>query len=103
LLWKNCVKLPSADAESEIPGDEKPFPRDGTAAGGAGRTGLSPLLDGALLAAFEPETKIRVNSPGAWSGCAGEGALTTAVGLSTDALGSLGGAGFWRGPGELNN
>ena len=30
---KNCVKLLSPDTEPDTPGEEKPFPRDGAAAG----------------------------------------------------------------------
>lgn len=58
---KNCVKLPSADAESEIPGVEKPFMRDGVAA--EGEASATVRTDGSTggAAAF---TKIRVNSPG---------------------------------------
>jgi hypothetical protein len=40
---KNCVKLPSPDTEPDTPGEEKPLPRDGPAAGVA-RGASSTLL-----------------------------------------------------------
>ena len=65
---KNCVKLPSADAESEIPGVEKPFMRDGAGAwGGVGGVSMAGFA-GCSLGGAEALTKIRVNSPGAGAG-----------------------------------
>jgi hypothetical protein len=96
---KNCVKPPSA--ESEIPGEENPLARDDPEEGadpkkvaedsGAGRGESSAGRGGADCGGVTPETKMRVNSPGCWSGgegggpCGGlgyEGALNTAVGAS---------------------
>jgi hypothetical protein len=63
---KNCVKPPSPEAESDNPGDEKPFERlpiSGPVAMGCGTTlgfGADVLAGGVW-----PLTKIRVNSPGA--------------------------------------
>jgi hypothetical protein len=67
---KNWVKLPSADAESETPGEEKPFIRDGLAAGGVNGGGSTTVFADWLgtrgsVAGTEVFTKIRVNSPGA--------------------------------------
>jgi len=64
--WKNCVKPPSADAESEAP-EEKPFMRGepGAAGGGSGIdlvNGAGGRSAGFASAGF---TKIRVNSLGA--------------------------------------
>jgi hypothetical protein len=85
--WKNCVKPPSTDAESEEP-EEKPFIRGAPGAGAGGRSGIG-LGGGAgarsgkfVSAAF---TKMRVNSPGA-DPADGAGAGT--------GLGSKDGAGF---------
>jgi hypothetical protein len=78
---KNWVKPPSA--ESDIPGEENPLARDdpeeGTDPtkvaedGGAGRGGSSTGLRGGVWGGVTPETKMRVNSPGGWSGGAGGG------------------------------
>ncbi len=108
---KNWVKPPSA--ESEIPGEENPLARDpeeGTDPRkvaddmGAGRGGSSTLRDGGVCGGVTPETKMRVNSPGGWSGAAGggpgyEGALNTAVGAS---VAGWAGGGAGRGACELN-
>jgi len=69
---KNCVKLPSPEAEPEIPGVENPFIRDGLAAG----VSIGPLagvsVRGAGVGGGEAGavalTKMRVNSPGAAGG-----------------------------------
>jgi len=65
---KNCVKLCSADAESDTPGVEKPFIRGGLDAGGGmcgGSTTVRAPCSGLLCSVdgVEPETKLRVNSP----------------------------------------
>ena len=59
------MKLPSAEAESEIPGVEKPLSRDGLAGagGGMGATSAAGRTAGSL-AGDDALTKIRVNSPG---------------------------------------
>ncbi|HUD12639.1 MAG TPA: hypothetical protein VMQ56_03200 [Terracidiphilus sp.] len=66
--WKNCVKPPSTDAESEAP-EEKPFMRGapGAGAGAGGRSGISLGGAGARSGKFVSAafTKMRVNSPGA--------------------------------------
>jgi hypothetical protein len=63
---KYCVKLPSPDAESDDPGDEKPFARPAPGgAEGVGRGGSSTFAGGAEAIALLPLTKMRVNSPGA--------------------------------------
>jgi hypothetical protein len=109
-LLKNWVKLPSAAAESETPGVEKPLA--GGVLGEAGREGGRPekgpgrgvssgARGGGVCEGVTPETKMRVNSPGSWAagGCAGP--LTTCVG--TCAWASLGGPGAaGRGFNELN-
>ena len=67
--WKNCVKPPSTDAESEAP-EENPFIR-GAPGAGAGVGGRSRIARGvgagARSAGFASVafTKMRVNSPGA--------------------------------------
>ena len=76
---KNCVKLPSGDAESETPGEENPFNRGGAedaGADGAGvLAGLGVLAAGGVNCGVStnvlfpcsitaPATKMRVNSPG---------------------------------------
>jgi hypothetical protein len=74
VVLKNWVKLPSADAESEIPGVENPFIFDGfngfegeVAAGW--KAGVSTVfLAAGSLGAAEAATKMRVNSPGAGAG-----------------------------------
>jgi len=86
--WKNCVKPPSADAESEAP-EEKPFMRgEPWAACGAGgasgidlTTGTGGRSAGFASAGF---TKIRVNSPGANPG-AGFGSMEGAADCITGA------------------
>lgn len=60
---KNWVKLPSAEAESDTPGEENPLARDGPADGGAGRAASSTGLAGGVKDGFTAGTKIRVNSP----------------------------------------
>jgi hypothetical protein len=67
--WKNCVKPPSTDAESEEP-EENPFMRGapGAGAGAGGRSGIDLGGGaGARSAGFASVdfTKMRVNSPGA--------------------------------------
>ena len=111
---KNCVNPPSA--ESDTPGDENPLARDGPDDGtdpmnvaedmGAGRWGSSLLRGGGVWVdgGVTSETKMRVNSPGGWSGTAGggvgyEGALNTAVGAS---VAGWTGGGAGRCPCELN-
>ena len=95
MALKNCVKLPSADAESDAPGVEKPFIRDGLAAGG----GVSiAVLAGGSAAGAAAFTKIRVNSPGpglAPGGgfCGATGAEEAGVACKARA-GAGGGAGF---------
>jgi hypothetical protein len=64
---KNCVKLPSADAESETPGAEKPLARDGLATGGVARLTSSAGFAGGGGSGVDPATKMRVNSPGSLS------------------------------------
>jgi hypothetical protein len=64
------VKLPSAEAESDMPGVENPFIREGPAeldgVGAEGRMGVSAGLPADCSFAGEDAlTKIRVNSPGA--------------------------------------
>jgi hypothetical protein len=89
---KNCVKLPSPEAESDIPGDENPFIFAGAGAAACGEAGVGSNtvlaeysgdglqeaglagagLAGAGLAGAggtDPLTKMRVNSPGAGAGC----------------------------------
>ncbi len=72
---KICVKLPSAEAESETPGLEKPFILDGAggvaggvncACGGEGGSGGGSITVFAAtgFSGTEPATKMRVNSPG---------------------------------------
>jgi hypothetical protein len=77
--WKNCVKPPSTDAESEAP-EENPFMRGapGAGAGAGGRSGIALGGGaGARSAGFDSAalTKMRVNSPGA-DAPAGAGAGT---------------------------
>jgi len=77
--WKNCVKPPSTDAESDAP-EEKPFMRGAPGAGAAagGRSGIALGGGaGARSAGFVSAalTKMRVNSPGA-DPAAGAGAGT---------------------------
>jgi hypothetical protein len=87
-LLKNCVKLPSAAAESEIPGVEKPLARTGLEdAGpddgpgkGPGRGVSSEGRGAGVGGGVTPETKMRVNSPGAWSAGGAAGPFTTCVG-----------------------
>jgi hypothetical protein len=74
------VKLPSAEAESDTPGVENPFRREGLDAGGGmgGSTtvrarcseifGSEPFCS---VEGVEPETKMRVNSPGPREGAGG--------------------------------
>jgi hypothetical protein len=63
-VLKTCVKLPSPEADPEVPGDENPFAREGFKAGGvAGRDASSVFLGEALDGGGAPPTKIRVNSP----------------------------------------
>ena len=79
---KNWGQLPSAEAESDTPGDEKPFIFAGAGAGGAAyddagggsNTVLAEYSGDALGGIAEagetdPLTKIRVNSPGAGAAC----------------------------------
>ena len=74
---KICVKLPSAEAESETPGLEKPFILDGAggvaggggvncACGGEGGSGGGSITVFAAtgFSGTEPAIKMRVNSPG---------------------------------------
>ena len=75
---KSWVKLPSADAESDVPGEENPLDFDGPAGGGAGRNGSSAGRDDDAWGGVFPETKMRVNSPAPCSG-GGCGPLTTWV------------------------
>jgi hypothetical protein len=83
---KNCVKLPSADADPDAPGEENPFARDGLAAGLAGagiaRVASSIGRAGGVGDGAAPATKIRVNSPGSSFEDGGDTDLTTPVGLS---------------------
>lgn len=94
--WRICAKPPSADAESEAP-EEKPFRRDGLAAGcGTGDDSGIARAGGAggrsTAGAPDDFTKIRVNSPGADAGiCLGstEGAVGWTAGVfSGTALGA---------------
>jgi hypothetical protein len=67
---KNWVKLPSAEAESETPGAENPFIREGLAGGGVNCRGSATVLaelpgDRGSVGGTEVFTKMRVNSPGA--------------------------------------
>jgi hypothetical protein len=73
---KNCVKLPSPDADPETPGEENPLPRAGEPIGMV-RGASSPLLLGGAADGVFPATKIRVNSPGAGSAGGGTGVLFT--------------------------
>ena len=71
------MKLPSAEAESETPGEEKPFMRDGFGTGaGIGVSGaiLVTCVMGGELDGVAAGTKMRVNSPAAEAGGAGLGA-----------------------------
>lgn len=95
-VLKNWVKPPSADAESDAPGEENPFDFDGLGDGGAGRGVSSGGRAVGVNAGVPPETMMRVNSPG--PGSAGCGAFSTWVGASFG--GADGGAG--RCPKELN-
>jgi hypothetical protein len=80
-VLKNWVKLPSADAESETPGVEKPFILGGAGdADGRGADSVT-ILAGCSLGADVAGgllTKMRVNSPGAgpeaWAGAGAAGA-----------------------------
>ena len=100
-LLKNCVKLPSADAEPETPGVENPFEPDGPEDGGAGRGVSSAGRAGGVYAGVTPETKIFVNSPCPGLEGAGGGPFTTWVATWGGAcLGAGGTAG--RGFIELN-
>lgn len=100
---KNCVKLPSPEAASETPGEEKPlglpeaagealagieFAAAVVAAAGLGAapTASAGMLLGAAAACaggggVTPPTKIRVNSPGPLSAATGgwDGVRNTAV------------------------
>lgn len=94
--WKNCVKPPSTDAESEAP-EEKPFMREGleawcVAGGGSGMTFVGGGI-GARSTGFASDgfTKMRVNSPGADAG-AGTG-LGSNDGLGGGAVGGFDGGG----------
>ncbi len=78
-LLKNCVKLPSADAEPETPGVEKPLDPDGPEDGGAGRGVSSDGRAGGVYAGVTPETNILVNSPCPWLEGDGGGPFTTWV------------------------
>jgi hypothetical protein len=62
---KSWVKLPSAEAESETPGVEKPFIRG--VAGGANGAGS----DGRAFSEAVAATNMRVNSPGSWRSASG--------------------------------
>ena len=62
--WKSWVKLPSADAESDTPGVEKPFSRG--VAGGANAAGSETAGIGRAGIDAVALTNIRVNSPGSW-------------------------------------
>jgi hypothetical protein len=74
---KNCVKLPSADAEPETPGEEKPFKRDGLAAGGVNCGGSTKVFAEWSGVGIDPVTKTRVNSPGAGAGAGCDSSLVT--------------------------
>jgi hypothetical protein len=94
---KNCVKPPSAEAESDTPGDEKPLARGATARGVS-----SEGREGGVYPGVTPETKIRVNSPppaSAGGGCGGP--FTTCVDTRGASLAAGGAAG--RGPMLLNS
>lgn len=77
-LLNNWVKLPSPEAESDAPGEEKPFERDGPDDGGAGRGASSWARDAGADGAA-PDTKIRVKSPWPASDAGPCGAFTTCV------------------------
>lgn len=62
-LPNNWVTLPSADAESDAPGDEKPLEREGPEDAGAGRSASSEGRAVGAGVGVTPETKMRVNSP----------------------------------------
>jgi len=64
VVLKNCVKLPSADAESEMPGVENPFIFGGAVTGGGTGTDSITVRAGCSFGVAAPLTKIRVNSPG---------------------------------------
>ena len=89
-LLKNCVKPPSAEAEPETPGVEKPLDPDGPEDGGAGRGVSSDGRAGGVYAGVTPETKIFVNSPCAALDGDGGGPFTTWVA-------TWGGACLWGG------
>jgi hypothetical protein len=89
---KNCVKLPSPEAEPEIPGVENPFILDGLAAGASigGLAGCSVRgagMDG-VEAGVVALTKMRVNSPGAACGAETGGCCGSAfaAGVGTDGV-----------------
>jgi len=113
---KNCVNPPSAEAESDTPCDENPLALEGAAAGVAGRGTSAEGRAAGVAGGVTPETKIRVNSLCAASGCgftgdaaggapAGEGAGRCPRLLNMDvnspgpvlAPGLLGAAGFEAG------
>jgi len=64
-LPKICVKLPSADAEPEAPGEENPLAGEELGEGGPGRGVSAEGREGGVYAGETPGTKMRVNSPGA--------------------------------------
>ena len=101
MALKNCVKLPSPDAEPDAPGDENPLALG--AADGSG-VGMGVSCGGRAGGTYDggtPETKIFVNSPEGESADGGAGVLTPWVGISDGAC--LAGAGAeGRGPSELN-
>ena len=101
-MLKNCVKLPSPDAEPDTPGDENPLELEGADGGGVGITVSCEGRTGGAYDGGTPETKIFVNSPEGESGGGGAGLRTTCVGTCGGACLAGGGA-EGRGPNELNS
>jgi hypothetical protein len=93
LGWKNCVKPPSTDAESEAP-EEKPFirgaPGEGAGAGDKSGSGFDGAGAGAAGLVSVALTKMRVNSPGA--GADESGAAGAAGGKGRGSKDGAGGA-----------